>query len=314
MSKTFGVTGATGYIGGFLVEKLLKDGHSVKVYSTGSSYSDVTPKYRILEEKYKDDDLELFVGSDRSVMRDFVFDTDVIFHLGALYEKGIDYRSVENMIDSNITTTSVFLSLLSEYSRETSFIGTSTFSALDSDGNYSPQTFYAATRYASELLMEAFPVDTAVLRLSDTYGPNDSRPKLQNIIRNKIILGEDFKMNSQGSQQICLTHVNDVVDAFIHAASLKMNKSNSEPKHDIYDIFYPENRITLSRVAELFSESSFNPLLNKVECGPDEMNATLLPKQKSILPNFSVTYNPERDLVNETFSITDETLARIVKQ
>ena len=71
------------------------------------------------------------------------------------------------------------------------------------------------------------------LRLYDTYGKNDSRPKIVNLIANAIKKNEKLDM-SEGKQLIDLVHINDVVDGVMHTVNiLDKRKSKSLLKFSI---------------------------------------------------------------------------------
>lgn len=55
------------------------------------------------------------------------------------------------------------------------------------------------------------------LALSDTYGPNDLRPKILNLLRQVAIKNQPFSM-SPGGQLMNLVHVEDVARAYQIAA------------------------------------------------------------------------------------------------
>jgi nucleoside-diphosphate-sugar epimerase len=53
--------------------------------------------------------------------------------------------------------------------------------------------------------------------LFDTYGPDDPRPKLFNLLNKASSSGEQLNM-SEGNQMIDIVHIDDVVDAYLIAA------------------------------------------------------------------------------------------------
>lgn len=82
---------------------------------------------------------------------------------------------------------------------------------------YLPANLYAATKQAGEDLLahyvraEGFRAIT--LKLLDTYGPGDRRPKLFNALRTAAAEGRRLMM-SGGAQEIDPVHVDDVVEAY----------------------------------------------------------------------------------------------------
>jgi len=86
---------------------------------------------------------------------------------------------------------------------------------------YSPVNLYAATKQAFEDLLqyylEACGLRVVTLNLFDTYGPDDPRPKLMNLLKRVAREQQPLAM-SPGEQWIDLVHVDDGVRAYEVAA------------------------------------------------------------------------------------------------
>lgn len=82
---------------------------------------------------------------------------------------------------------------------------------------YRPANLYAASKQALADLLVAYslrqglPVVRAVL--TDTYGPDDDRPRLVPLLLRAVASGEDLPLSS-GTQLIDIVHIGDVVSAF----------------------------------------------------------------------------------------------------
>src|SRR5690606_23561143 len=88
---------------------------------------------------------------------------------------------------------------------------------------YSPVCLYAATKQAFESIL-AFYQETAqlgaiTLTLFDTYGPEDRRSKLLPLLVRMKPDDEPLEM-SPGEQKIDLVYIDDVIDAYLLAASM----------------------------------------------------------------------------------------------
>lgn len=88
------------------------------------------------------------------------------------------------------------------------------------DREYSPVCLYAATKQAMEAMLQ-FYVETGrlrvtTLRLFDTYGPGDPRPKLLSLLRRIADTGATLDM-SPGGQLQDIVFIDDVVDALLLA-------------------------------------------------------------------------------------------------
>ena len=91
--------------------------------------------------------------------------------------------------------------------------------------SYSPVNLYAATKQAFEVLLEYYvearELRVITLKLFDTYGPNDPRPKLLNLLKGLVNHDQRLAMTA-GEQKIDMVHVEDVVRAFTIASDRLM--------------------------------------------------------------------------------------------
>lgn len=279
----YSVTGGTGFLGEHLIKRLLSEGHEVNsIVRSGNSSA-----HENLENK---ESLNIFeYDGTRDSLIAAVEDTDYIIHLAALFTTRKDENSVKNLMKSNIDYSVNLLSAIDEFNPDAGFVSASTFSAFDNEGDYNPQSFYAATKHAVEVLAAGFDVKAIFLRFSDTYGTNDPRTKIMNLVRDAVKNNKEFSFQSPADQKINLTHYDDVVDALIEAA--KQAREDAKPTVKSYDLFYPENEITLGEMADILNTGK-STLLNFPMFG----KITELPPQKKVLPNFNPKRTPEKDL------------------
>lgn len=276
----YAVTGASGYLGHLVVKRLLDDGHTVKgVVRANSSNSVLTdligPNLTLIE----------YDGTVDSLVQ-AVETADYVIHLAATFTTRSDTDSVSVLMKSNINYSVNLFQAVRDFNPEAGIVSASTFSAYDSNGDYAPQTVYAATKAAVETLAPAFGVKVSFLRLSDTYGPNDWRTKIPNLVRDAIKEREVFEFKSPSDQKINITHTDDVIDALIEA--VKQIKETSSSTVKAYDLFYPENEITLGEMADLLN-TGHNGSLGFPLFG----TISELPPQKKILPGFASKRTPQ---------------------
>ena len=105
MQKKALVTGADGFIGSHLTEKLLKEGYNVKAFVFYNSFNswgwlDTLPKETLSQ-------IEIFQGDvrDPNGVRDAVKGMDEVFHLAALIAIPFSYHSPDSYVDTNIKGT-----------------------------------------------------------------------------------------------------------------------------------------------------------------------------------------------------------------
>ncbi len=225
------ITGATGYIGAKLCQRLLTEGWQVDVLirDTGRPLAEaligkVTPHF--------------YDGSTQSVQAAVAAaNPDVVFHLASLFIAEHHSEQVTDLINSNL----LFGTQLAEACARTGvkrFINTGTsWQHYRSDG-YDPVCLYAATKQAFEDILDfyadAFGMRVITLKLFDTYGSDDPRPKLVNLLVNAMKTGEALGM-SPGEQLLDLVHIDDVTRAFAIAAQQLLDDASSR-SHERYAV------------------------------------------------------------------------------
>jgi len=124
------------------------------------------------------------------------------------------------------------------------------------DREYCPVNLYAATKQAFSTLAE-FYRDAAGLRLLelhlyDSYGEDDPRKKLINLLKHSAQAADNLAM-SLGEQQMHLVHVDDVVRGFVLACRQVLEQAPSERR--VYRL--PSNHpVSLRELVERFAVCS----------------------------------------------------------
>lgn len=126
---------------------------------------------------------------------------------------------------------------------------------------YSPVNLYAATKQAFEDILqyyvEARGMKAITLKLFDTYGPNDPRPKLFHLLEKIAREGNTLAM-SPGEQLIDLVYIDDVIDFFILAAKSLM--AGKVDMHECYAVTSGKP-VKLRDLVEIYSQATGNKLL-----------------------------------------------------
>ena len=146
---------------------------------------------------------------------------DLVFHVASRFVSQHQPGDVEPLIESNVMFAVQIAEAMSLHGvRNLINIGTSWQNYEDKD--YSPVCLYAATKQATEALLQFYTetgrLRVITLRLFDTYGPGDTRPKLLNLLRRIADSGESLDM-SPGGQLQDMVYIDDVLDAFELAAN-----------------------------------------------------------------------------------------------
>lgn len=250
--KVYTVTGATGYIGRKLVERLLSEGHFV--YAIIRNDSDLPSLFS------GPNITPLLYDSDEGSLELAIADSDYVIHLAALYTTANDEESTKNLVQSNILMSTQIFNAANNVNPNAIIATASTFSSLDADGAYAPSTLYAATKSAVETIA-SFYEDLSVhfLTFPDTYGPGDWRPKIHNIVRKNE--SWPFQFRSSSKQQMRMLHVEDVIGHLL--ASLE----NPAKGVHIHDIYATGTLLNLKELSEILTDEEclFNEEANIVE-------------------------------------------------
>ncbi len=209
------VTGATGFIGGKLVERLCRAGWEVGVVAQAGVSLE---KLHQLDHPPR---ILVYEGSINSLTA-FVSDIkpDVVFHLASLFLPQHRPEDVARLIASNVLFASELVEAMSQ-AKVWRLVNTGTSWQHYNDEDYNPANLYAATKEAFETIMrfylETSPLKAICLTLFDTYGPGDERMKLTNLLIKHAKEGTLLKM-SPGGQMLDLVHIDDIIAAYLAAA------------------------------------------------------------------------------------------------
>lgn len=220
------VTGADGFIGSHLVERLLKETASVRafcVYNSNGSYGWLD---ELGTDPLRNLDFELGDIRDARSVRRAVADVDVVFHLAALVAIPYSYQAPESFVDTNISGTLNVLEAVRDVG-DVRMVNTST-SEVYGTPEVVPirethplcgQSPYAASKIAADQLCEAysrsFEVDVVTLRPFNTYGPRQSARAVIPTILSQLLAGHSQVRLGSLTPQRDLTFVTDTVDGFI---------------------------------------------------------------------------------------------------
>ncbi|TCP64110.1 NAD-dependent epimerase/dehydratase family protein [Heliophilum fasciatum] len=254
VNKSVLVTGATGFVGSHLVKGLVGDGWDVHIIVRSRS------NLEQIENKARSITVHVHDGTMQG-MNDIMAQASpyIVIHLAALFIGEHRSQDVEPLIQSNI----LFGAQLLEAMRQTNvafMVNTGTHWQHYEHADYNPTSLYAATKQAFIDLAcyytQATPLRMITLKLADTYGPHDPRPKIFSLLRRIAISGELLKM-SPGEQELGFVYVDDVVEAFIAAIEL----IQTQPEHYQDDFFVlPEKCYTLREIVRLYEKISGLPL------------------------------------------------------
>lgn len=270
------ITGATGFIGKHLVKKLVEEDHQITINLFGeeqSPFDDRVFTYKLNETNIQKD-------TDYLTNESF----DGIIHLASLYLTIHKPEDATRLIDSNVRFSTYILECASQ-AKVKWFINTGTFWQNYNNAKYSPVNLYAATKQAFESIaqyyIETNQIKFCTLRLCDTYGPNDTRPKIFNLWNRIAKSGETLDM-SPGEQLIDITYIDDIVDVFALLANHLQIDHPEIPNGAVYAVI-AEKRYTLKELAAIFKETTGNKLNINWGEKPYREREVMIPWEKGVV-------------------------------
>jgi NAD dependent epimerase/dehydratase len=228
------VTGADGFIGSHLVERLLDEAGTVTafcIYNSNGSYGwldELEPARRAGV------DLRLGDIRDPRSVRQALCDVDVVFHLAALVAIPYSYQAPESFVETNVTGTLNILEAVRD-AGDVRLIHTSTSEVYGTPESVPitevhpirAQSPYAASKIGADQLCQAyarsFQVDVLTLRPFNTYGPRQSaRAVIPTILGQLLADAVEVRLGSLWPRRD-LTFVTDTVDGFIRMATSELS-------------------------------------------------------------------------------------------
>lgn len=241
MTKTYAITGITGYIGSQFLEYLLKNTDD-KIIGIVRDKNDV---------KVKENERLKYVtyNNNEWSLENAIKESDYLIHLGALYTTLRTPSAVKELNISNILFSTQIFNVASRVNPNIKIVTASTFSSLDETGNYKPASLYAATKKAVEDIAEAYnDLSINFLTLPDTYGPNDWRNKVHNL----AMKNDNFEFLSYPEQEIALLYIDDIIGHFLSVLT------NAEIGIHYFDIFSTAPIIKLEDLAKIVCKESYS--------------------------------------------------------
>ena len=229
MGKKVLVTGAAGFMGSHLTERLVRDGHQVRVLvryngrDDRGHLDDLSPGVQ--------DELEVVRGDlkDPEAVRSAVDGRAWVFHLGALIAIPYSYQNPHDVVQTNVVGTAHVLDACRASSAiervvltSTSEVyGTAQYVPIDEKHPLRGQSPYAATKIGADALGEsyfrAFGLPVAILRPFNTFGPRQSARAIIPTIISQALTRPVVKLGRVDPRRD-LTYVKDTVEGFFAIA------------------------------------------------------------------------------------------------
>ena len=276
--KTVLVTGAAGFIGSFLSERLLSDFEDIRVigFDSVNDYYDIRLKESRLEKLQKHENFTFIKANlaDKDKVDEVFckYSPQIVVNLAA--QAGVRYSitNPDTYIESNIIG---FYNILEAcrhsydgatpvehlvYASSSSVYGSNKKVPYNTDDKVdNPVSLYAATKKSDELMAHAYSklynIPSTGLRFFTVYGPA-GRPDMAYFgFTDKLLRGETIRIFNYGNCKRDFTYVDDIVEGVVRVMKKAPDKKNGEddlpiPPYAVYNIGNqnPENLLDFVQI------------------------------------------------------------------
>lgn len=304
------VTGAAGFIGFHLSQRLIKEGYNVVGYDNLNDYYDVKLKTDRLKQLGVDvsagtmkagetvesetgDSFQFVRGdlSDRSVMEPLFEENDFSVVVNLAAQAGVRY-SLENphaYIESNING---FLNILEGcrhqgvdhliYASSSSVYGSNKkmpFKTSDRVDN--PVSLYAATKKSNELMAHTYShlygIPVTGLRFFTVYGPWGRPDMALFLFTEAMMKGEPIKVFNYGEMKRDFTYIDDIIESIVRLMPKPPESGEQEEEsapHTVYNIGHNSPVKLMDFIGEIEKNLDLEAEKNMMEIQPGDVPAT----------------------------------------
>jgi len=200
------ITGASGFVGSYLIPKLLENKYKVIIISR-------SPK--LISKTYGKAVIACTVEDEEIISK---FSPNIAINLATYSSSSDDLESQNQMIDANIVFLSRLLNVLKS-SKNLLFINTGTFAEYFSNNSeLDPAYFYSATKIAGRYLIKYYSKNysfkTAHVIPYSLYGPKDARKKLIHFLTDSLNSKVPIK-TTKGEQTLDFIYIKDLIDLYL---------------------------------------------------------------------------------------------------
>jgi dTDP-glucose 4,6-dehydratase len=217
------VTGADGFIGSHLVERLVELGASVRAFVEYNSLG----SWGWLDGSAAADEAEIVLGDvrDADAVAAASQGVERIFHLAALISIPYSYEAPASYVETNVLGTLNVLraarAAAVEHVVQTStseVYGTARYAPIDESHPLQGQSPYAASKIGADKMAEAFHLSfglpVATLRPFNTYGPRQSARAVIPTVITQLLASDEVELGNLTPTRD-FTFVADIVEAFV---------------------------------------------------------------------------------------------------
>jgi NAD dependent epimerase/dehydratase len=227
--RSVAVTGAGGFIGGHVVERLVRDGARVRAMCRYNSRNERGTLDWLEPNAVAEVEVVLGELRDLESVAAVIDGSEIVLHLGAQIAIPYSYVNPRDFFEVNVLgTLNVAQAALRHgvqrivQTSTSEVYGTARYAPIDEAHPLEPQSPYAASKVAADKLMDSyhrsFELPVCVLRPFNTYGPRQSARAIIPTIISQALAGSTLRLGSLHPRRD-LTYVEDTAAAFVAAAT-----------------------------------------------------------------------------------------------
>lgn len=221
------VTGAGGFIGSHLAEKLVESDAKVRAFV----HYNALGSWGWLDQSSQKGNMEIFLGdiSDRDSVNDAMDGVETVFHLAALIAIPYSYHAPASYVYTNVEGTLNILQCARQlgvqcvvHTSTSEVYGTARYVPIDETHPLQGQSPYSASKIGADKMAEAFHLSfglpVVTVRPFNTFGPRQSARAVIPTVITQCLKGETIHLGNLSPTRD-LNYVSNTVDGFILAAS-----------------------------------------------------------------------------------------------
>jgi dTDP-glucose 4,6-dehydratase len=227
-SRTVLVTGAGGFIGGHLVERLVREGARVRAFCRYNSRNDRGTLDWLTPEIQREIDVVMGDLRDVESVSGAVAGVEVVFHLGAQIAIPYSYVNARDYVETNVLgTLNVAQAALQHdvqrlvHTSTSEVYGTAQAAPITESHPLEAQSPYAASKIGADKLIDSFHrshgLPAVILRPFNTYGPRQSARAVIPTIITQALAGPIVRLGALDPRRD-LSYVEDTAGGFMAAA------------------------------------------------------------------------------------------------
>lgn len=229
--RTVLVTGAGGFIGSRLCERLVEEGASVRAFVRYTSRAEIGLLKQLSPGILAN--IEIIRGDlrDFSAIEQAAKGVDTIFHLGALISIPYSYLHPVETVQTNVIGTMNVLEACHKtgaklvHTSTSEVYGTALRVPIDEDHPLQGQSPYSASKIGADKLVESyyrsFDVPAITVRPFNTYGPGQSNRAVIPTIITQALSGDVIRLGNLDAIRD-FTYLDDTVEGFLLAGKAEL--------------------------------------------------------------------------------------------